>query len=807
MNQLYICSDNNGLIKIGITDEWNPLKRINSFSKEYQNEFDLILAIPVEKIKAKDLESFIHRIFNSQFLNVKFLYEQFNIVEFEKLVNSKADGYTEVFLSHPILFANLLAYTNLLELTDISEANLAEVGNIESFPMKELFKKNSLHRKIITLEENNYLNLPRATALQNNMINGRVNVLRKNNELFFNQLNKESNISLEYKGDDTLIVSGKAKLSLNNFVTSNNNIEYASTLVHLSEKMKNNSAQEPIALKINHVKRIFDSVGIHTKDISVQKKSSMSNISGILNVSESQEIDLIVKYLDAICSLNIFKQDILSLIKYVKEEITSKNVLNYFPKYENKIERIFIDSINKEQYNDLNDGRKDLLLKVGSYIKKISNNESLLQLKEEINNINNLAKSLRNRDFKNSFFTILEEAKKSLTYVSTEILEGTDYKNTKLYCFLFSDEFKKPHSLFDSDIYIERKIHSISKEADLLENYVKNKIINIVSQPNIDNTTELHHFFNLEDFNSNENELNRKYVMESNVDGKTLEEFIDEKQNLALQYIRAQYIELLDNHHYSKDWRKIEEEFFEKYKVTEYHSKIKQELDEEFYFISQKNTDESKSYEILMAHYLIKNPLNKQHQFIVDYLSNPKNIKSATWSEEYILTECLKVFEYTGEKEIKEIMSEEIIFENNSITIKHFIATMQARHHVNTAKNVEWSMTHDYSCISCFDNKLISASNFFDMVYKWNQGLFSENGEFLYDKKLKWHQRSEKANSLLVVINILKNKEMFEEYELPKEFLNNISKSQIICEIIDKDFPEYKKYIESELTISKKVKC
>jgi hypothetical protein len=174
-NWLYLCSDRNSLIKVGVTSEEDPQTRVNTFSKDYDNKFDIVVAISVNSINAKNLESFFHNLLNSQLLNIKLLVEEFNIIEldFQKIVNSKADGYTEIFLSNPNYLANLLVYANFFDLIEVTEYDLDKICKIKTFPLKEFFKNQNLSKKLNQIKKSG-INLPSETFLKNNEINGHV---------------------------------------------------------------------------------------------------------------------------------------------------------------------------------------------------------------------------------------------------------------------------------------------------------------------------------------------------------------------------------------------------------------------------------------------------------------------------------------------------------------------------------------------------------------------------------------------------------------------------------------------------------
>ena len=181
-NILYIATNDNGLIKIGITDV-SAEKRVEKFTKDYDNSFKLILKFDLNNnIANTTVETLFHEILNSKFLNVNFLQKNKLSNDFEDFVKIKDNGrcksgYTEIFILEKDILKNLIVLMHLLNITEIKPDHfntinllkendnfLSEIKNIN-----KIIKKNEV---INTFKDKNLLIKP--------LLNNQTNILKKN---------------------------------------------------------------------------------------------------------------------------------------------------------------------------------------------------------------------------------------------------------------------------------------------------------------------------------------------------------------------------------------------------------------------------------------------------------------------------------------------------------------------------------------------------------------------------------------------------------------------------------------------------
>lgn len=797
-NWLYLCTDHHCLTKVGVTSEIDPQTRVNTFSKDYDNKFDIVVAIPVNSINAKNLESFFHNLLNSQLLNIKLLVEEFNIVEldFQKIVNSKADGYTEVFLSNPNYLANLLVYANFFDLIDVNEENLNKICEIKTFPLKEFFKNQNVNKKLSKIKEFG-INLPEATFLKNNEINGHVNSLRRNNGNFFETCNDSSIYTFDIKGNDILINNGIKKLNLNLFVNSNNNQEYRIKLLSIFKEIKlNSNNQEKETLQ--HFFNIAQSFSSLTKSISTQKRNKPANFNNVYSLIDAKqsEIPLIIKYLDLLENADFLSLEFKKVLNVFKKEFINGGFIEKYPRYEKNINKMFSDLIKIENpYSNYTSNNNltsadiiPLIEKLTCFIAKIINKEEDAKqvLEKEIGILKNFKENMKIPNLDNKFFSDSLNDVLLLNIIPQNSLIGSNYVTHKLNREMFSQEYANSNY---KESYLKSSKRNFENKAFLIEKKIALEIFELSKITTYNFDEEAKEILSIENLHHNHhvnNTIDRNFLWSCKIEDKTLKEIYDSSLKLNKEKIKPIYVECLEKYDYHDDLSKIEN-IKEKYgfRYTQF----------DLNYVYDQKHNEHNSFNLVKRHYLLEKKESLENDRIIATFSNLKNIKAVTWSEYTLLSEFFK--DKTTEEK-NELLTQSITFEDRDMTIKGFIAMMQARSHAKKEAG-KYSLNHAYSLISSFDASIVPIDKFMQTVNRWNEVLFSEQGELLYDKKEYYTQRdTTKANSLLVIINILKNMEYvseYKEYKLPEEFTKNISNNKYVSNVIEQHFSELKKYL------------
>lgn len=264
-NYLYIAVNDDGFIKIGITNS-NPTNRINKFGRKFPSKFRYLLSFEIQEIGNESIETLLHELFNSQLLNVKYLNNSLNVVEFDSYTKDSPNGYTEVFLSNPIFLANCLTILHLQGSLTLQSTDLEKIKNLKEYPREELERKYPKEFKQVRETEKNKISLLKP------VFNNSETIYKRNYTKFLTIAQDSPRFKIMFEGDNIYLHGNKNKTNAVNMLHGNTSYDNLQTLISKERDINN---PYDIVKFANFLK-------LSNKSISVQRNNSFTKRDNIL---------------------------------------------------------------------------------------------------------------------------------------------------------------------------------------------------------------------------------------------------------------------------------------------------------------------------------------------------------------------------------------------------------------------------------------------------------------------------------------------------------------------------------------------
>lgn len=369
-NILYIATDNNGVIKIGYTNK-NADERIAIFSKNYNVNFQKVAEFEIKNESALKIERFVHEFLNAQFLNVKMIYDKFNIVEYESYVKDKNDGYTEIFLCNPVVLTNLITFFHISGFLNVTSKELDDISKIKSFDESTL--------------KTHYQNILRFIGKEGkkdlfgspNIITKRTNIFEKNFKIWKEK--SFSDLELVYKNNIFKLKHNNGFTSISNYIFGNNDLDVCKLL--LQKCVLNISKEDMLKFFDENLQKIIkqnENFSPHNRKFSKEDKESIvfKRLEAFKEEKEKIISDLFKnKLIEKIIKNNI--QTLTKLEKVLDIPSEQLNNLNYLLdknkitfKYkiiDRKIDTLFF-SVEADSSENLNIYTNYILSNITAYI-------------------------------------------------------------------------------------------------------------------------------------------------------------------------------------------------------------------------------------------------------------------------------------------------------------------------------------------------------------------------------------------------------------------------------------------------------
>lgn len=290
---LYLLEDGEGVIKVGIAEEHTFKARIRNLKNEYKDisNFNLVCTFPVEKNLAFT-ERFIHELLNMQNTNLKYLNNEFNIIEFDRYLKERRSGYTELFLSNKTTLLNCLTLIGLKYNVKLDQKDFNSIEGINNFSLENLLSKNKLFLKNV-FEINQQL-------IEENITED-IKKFKSNVMLF---INKRASIHIKFENDlnkELFLCINDEKLEIKHFLLNKDN-DFLLKLVNYEHKIVEENDIEKIVnllMDKNGRKSIQPKTSLNKeKKLNIIKNAIIENdiFSIILNRIEYPEISACNSY-------------------------------------------------------------------------------------------------------------------------------------------------------------------------------------------------------------------------------------------------------------------------------------------------------------------------------------------------------------------------------------------------------------------------------------------------------------------------------------------------------------------------------